>query len=63
MKTIKCYDCEGSFEAETREEILNQLYKHYMEVHKEIITTADYTEKNRWMEQFEKDWATAEETQ
>ena len=57
MKTFKCYDCDGEFQAETREEILNQLYDHYMKEHKEIITGASEAEKKAWMEQFEKDWA------
>lgn len=47
------------FKAETREEILNHLYEHYMKEHREIITGADETEKKRWMAQFEQDWAAA----
>ena len=58
-KTIKCYDCDGQFQAETREEMLNQLYSHYMKEHKEIITSADEAAKKQWMEQFEKDWQAA----
>ena len=61
MKTLKCYDCEGEFEAETREEILNILYDHYMKDHKEIITGASEEEKKAWMARFEKDWLAAEE--
>ena len=61
MKTIKCPDCEGKFQAETREEILNILYKHYMKEHKEIITGASEDDKKIWMEKFEKDWSAAEE--
>lgn len=59
MKTMKCYDCEITFEADTREEILGHLYDHYMKDHKEIITGADENEKKRWMERFEKDWVEA----
>ena len=59
MKKIKCYDCDESFEAETKEDILNSLYKHYMEKHQEIITKASGEEKKAWMEKFEKDWASA----
>lgn len=61
MKTFKCYDCARQFQAATREELLNQLYEHYMKDHNEIITGADEAEKKRWMEQFEKDWAAAAE--
>lgn len=59
MKTITCYDCEQSFQAETREEILNQLYKHYMAEHHVIITGASEAEKKQWMERFERDWSKA----
>ena len=59
MKTMKCYDCDVVFEAETRDEILNLFYDHYMKEHKEIITGASEAEKKAWMEQFDKDWAAA----
>ncbi len=59
MKKIKCFDCDQSFEAETREDILNAFYKHYMADHNEIITTVDEAGKKAWMERFEKDWADA----
>ena len=59
MKTLKCYDCEQQFKAATREELLGQLYDHYMKDHRDIITGADKAEKKRWMEQFEKDWTAA----
>ena len=45
MKKFKCYDCEEEFEAETRDEILNVLYEHYMKEHKEIITGASEAKK------------------
>lgn len=61
MKKFKCYDCEQTFEAETREDILNHLYEHYMKEHKEIITGASEEEKKVWMEKFDKDWVAAEE--
>lgn len=61
MKTIKCYDCESSFQAETREQILDVLYEHYMKNHHSIISTASDEEKKQWMQQFEKDWAAAKE--
>lgn len=60
LKTFKCYDCEGSFQAQTREEILDILYDHYMKEHTAIITGASAEEKKAWMERFEKDWAAAE---
>jgi predicted small metal-binding protein len=59
MKALKCYDCESEFKADTKEEILGHLYDHYMKDHKETIVGADDSEKKRWMEQFEKDWAAA----
>ena len=59
MKTIKCYDCDQSFEAETREGMLNLLYDHYMKEHKDIITGASEEEKKAWMERFDNDWAAA----
>lgn len=59
MKEFKCYDCDQSFKASSREEILNILYAHYMSSHKEIITGVSEAEKKAWMEQFEKDWAAA----
>lgn len=61
MKTIKCYDCESSFQAETREEILDILYGHYMKNHHSVITSASDEAKKQWMHQFEKDWIEAEE--
>jgi len=61
MKIMPCYDCEATFQAVSRDEILNQLYDHYMKDHKEIITGASEEEKKAWMERFDKDWAAAEE--
>ncbi len=61
MKTFKCYDCESSFQAETREMILSILYEHYMKNHHSVISNASDEEKKQWMQQFEKDWQTAEE--
>ena len=55
-KTITCYDCEAKFTAFTRQEILGQLYDHYMKEHNETITKANKDEKKAWMERFEKDW-------
>ncbi len=56
MKTFTCYDCEQSFQSESREDILNQLYAHYMSEHKDVISSASETEKKAWMERFAKDW-------
>lgn len=61
MKSIKCPDCEASFAAVSREEILGLLYDHYMKEHNGIITSASEDEKQAWMVQFEKDWTAAEE--
>lgn len=61
MKKISCQNCEVTFESETREDILSQLYDHYMKEHTEIITTVNAEGKKAWMEKFEKDWSTAEE--
>ena len=59
MKKFECYDCDGVFEAETQKEILDILYTHYMEKHKEIITGNTKEEKEAWMIKFEKDWKAA----
>lgn len=59
MKTIKCYDCDQSFEAETREDMLSHLYDHYMKEHHAIITGVDEAGKKAWMERFNKDWVVA----
>ncbi len=59
MKNITCYDCAVVFESETREDILNQLYTHYVAEHKAVITRVSEAEKAAWMERFEKDWAAA----
>lgn len=61
MKKYKCHECNQEFQAETREEILNILYDHYMKDHKEVITKATEEEKKAWMERFEKGWSEAEE--
>ena len=60
MKKISCYDCSESFDAETREDVLNQLYGHYMKEHQAVITGASTEEKKAWMERFEKDWANSD---
>ena len=59
MKTIKCQECGGGFQAVEREEILKILYDHYMEAHPDVIPNASDTEKKTWMVQFEKEWETA----
>jgi len=61
MKKFTCYDCEKSFEADAAMSMLNLLYPHYMEEHKEIITGVDEAGKKAWMEKFNKDWEAAEE--
>lgn len=60
-KKFKCYDCPAEFEAESREEILNILFDHYIKDHNEVITGASEEEKKAWMERFEKDWSNAPE--
>ncbi|MEZ4104367.1 MAG: DUF1059 domain-containing protein [Candidatus Paceibacterota bacterium] len=57
MKRFKCYDCELTFETKNRDDILKQLYNHYMKDHNEIITDISEEGKKQWMERFEKDWA------
>lgn len=51
MKEFKCYDCEGVFKAENREEILDTLYDHYMKEHHEIIAVDNLrdTVVKRWV--------------
>jgi len=57
MKKFTCYDCEEVFEASDRDDILNQLYAHYMKEHNAIITSVDEKEKKKWMERFDEDWS------
>jgi len=59
MKKIKCYDCEEIFESDSRNDILNKLYSHYMKDHPDVIPNASDDEKKAWMVQFEKDWEAA----
>ncbi len=61
MKKFECYDCDVEFKAETREQMLNMLYAHYMSEHKEIITGANEAEKKDWMAKFDKDWSESPE--
>jgi predicted small metal-binding protein len=61
MKTMKCQECGGEFQAVKREEILKTLYNHYMEAHPEVIPNATDAEKKTWMDRFEKEWTAAEE--
>lgn len=57
---MKCYDCDKEFTAETADEILNQMYQHYMADHKEIIEGIDESQKDAWMKQFHKDFESTE---
>lgn len=61
MKTITCYDCDQIFTAATADEVLKQMYAHYMEMHHEIITSVDEAGKKAWMERFYADWEKAED--
>ncbi|MCA9357166.1 hypothetical protein H6784_00345 [Candidatus Nomurabacteria bacterium] len=59
MKIIKCYNCDLILKAKTKQEMLNQLYLHYMSEHEKVILGADTTKKKLWMEKFNKDWSEA----
>lgn len=59
MKTLTCYNCQDTFQAKTKEEMLQKFYNHYMEQHHAVITGANEVEKKRWMVQFETDWEVA----
>lgn len=59
MKKFICYECGHGFLSDTREDVLSQLYAHYMAEHKTVITSANPAEKQEWMNRFEKDWAEA----
>ena len=61
MKEYICHDCQGTFQAQTKEELLSVLYDHYMKDHISIITEASEEEKKAWMKQFEEDWSIAKE--
>ncbi len=56
MKTLKCYDCDESFEAETSTEMLNHFYGHYMKEHEDIIKGGSEEDKSNWMKKFNSDW-------
>jgi hypothetical protein len=60
MKKFICYECGHEFFSGSRDDMLDQLYAHYMKEHRSVITSADPTEKQNWMNRFEKDWAEAE---
>lgn len=61
MKTITCYEdaCDVAFQSDDRDEMLQKLYEHYMNVHPNIIPSATETEKKAWMEVFDRDWTAA----
>lgn len=63
MKTIDCPDCGGAFTAASREDILGILYDHYMTEHRDLITQASREQKRAWMEDFERRWSAAKETE
>jgi len=50
-----------SFQAATRQKMLNLLFHHYMAEHQKIILTADSAKKKRWLERFDNDWKEAKE--
>ena len=62
MKNIKCYEegCGGEFQAATKDEILGQVYDHYMKDHPTVIPNASDEDKKAWMARFEKDWTAQE---
>jgi len=57
MKKFTCYDCSQEFEASDRDDVLNQLYTHYMKEHNAIITGIDEEGKKKWMDRFDDDWS------
>ncbi len=61
MKKVSCYDCDLLFAAYTSENVLQQMYTHYMSEHKDIIMNVTEEGKKKWMERFNSDWDNAEE--
>lgn len=60
MKTLQCYDCNKTFRAKKSDDMLNLMYKHYMDMHRSIITSVNESKKKIWMERFHTDWDKAE---
>lgn len=60
MKSIQCQHCTAVLHAKNKEDMLNQMYSHYMKEHESIITSVDEAGKKAWMEKFEADWSAAE---
>jgi len=61
MKKINCPDCDLEFQTETEKEALDAMHPHYMENHKEIISSANEEQKKEWMAAFHEKWEKAEE--
>jgi len=62
MKEMKCIDCgEGSFKAETAEEMMKVMMPHYMEAHKEMMAGQNEETREEWMKRFGEKWEEAEE--
>jgi hypothetical protein len=60
MKKFLCYECKHEFFSPSRDDMLEQLYAHFMAEHREVITSADRSQKQAFMDRFEKDWSEAE---
>ena len=61
MKKYNCHECTHEFQAETREDMLNLLYDHYIKDHNGVISNASEEEKKTWMARFDQDWAASPE--
>lgn len=51
------------FSGEAKEEVMEKMHPHYMEVHKDIMASATEERKKEWFEKFNKNWESAPEAQ
>ena len=48
MRKIKCLDCDKEFSGETKEEIMAFMMPHYMEDHKDVMSSGTEEKKKKW---------------
>lgn len=61
---MSCIDCgEGSFSAETEEEMMKNMMPHYMEKHKEMMEGRSEESHADWMKRFKEKWEEAKDRQ
>lgn len=58
---MQCLDCEEIFQAETQEDMMQEMMPHYKEVHAEMMNSGTEEKRMIWMSQFQDAWDNAEE--